>query len=85
MFEVSTRRCAILTKVVRWIGTKVSNLPKFDGLNNLETFLFEFEGILSVQQRLLELDEALKATPTIWWVTHKNNITEWARGNDIFS
>jgi hypothetical protein len=50
MYEVSTRRCAILTREVRWIDTEVSNLPTFDGLNHLETFLSEFEEIVPVQQ-----------------------------------
>jgi hypothetical protein len=63
MYEVSTRRCARLTREVRWIGTTVSNLPTFDGLNHLEAFLMEFEEIVPIQQRLLALDEALKATP----------------------
>jgi hypothetical protein len=49
MFEVSTRRCARLTKAVHWIGTEVSNIPTFDGLNNLETFILEFEGIVPIQ------------------------------------
>jgi hypothetical protein len=39
---------------------KVSNLPTFDGLNHLETFLLEFEEVVPAQQRLLALDEALK-------------------------
>jgi hypothetical protein len=63
MYEVSARRCARLTREVHWIGTTVSNLPTFDGLNHLETFLLEFEETVPVQQRLLALDEALKATP----------------------
>ena len=75
MYEVSTRRCARLTREVRWIGTTTSNLPTFDGLNPLESFLMDFETILPVQQRLLAMDEALKATPTRWWGTHKINIT----------
>jgi hypothetical protein len=50
MYEFSTRRCARLTREVRWIGTEVSNSPTFDGLNHLETFLLEFEEILPVQQ-----------------------------------
>jgi hypothetical protein len=79
MHEVSTRRCAILTKEVCWIGTEVSNLPTFDGLNNLETFLFEFGGIVPVQQRLLELDEALKSTLARWWGRHKKNIVGWVQ------
>jgi hypothetical protein len=79
MYEVSMRRCARLTKAVRWIGTEVSNLPTFDGLNHLETFLLEFKGIVPAQQRLVALDEALRETPTRWWGTHKKNITEWVQ------
>jgi hypothetical protein len=77
MYEVSTRRCARLTREVCWIGTTVSNLPTFDGLNPLETFLSDFEENLPIQQRLLAMDEAMKATPVIWWGTHKSNITDW--------
>jgi hypothetical protein len=50
MYEFSTRRCARLTKEVRWIGTEVNNLPTVDGLNHLEIFLSEFEEIVPVQQ-----------------------------------
>jgi hypothetical protein len=25
------------------------------------------------------MDEAMKATPTIWWGTHKINITDWTQ------
>jgi hypothetical protein len=64
MYEVSTRRCARLTREVRWIGTTVRKLPTFDGLNPLETFLLDFEESVPIQQRLLAMDEALKATPT---------------------
>jgi hypothetical protein len=39
MYEFSAQRCARLTKEVRWIDTELSNLPTFDGLNHLETFL----------------------------------------------
>jgi hypothetical protein len=54
-------------------------LPTFDGLNHLETFFLEFEEIVPVQQRLLALDEALKATPTRWCGTHKKNIEDWVQ------
>jgi hypothetical protein len=50
MYEVSTRRSAILTRKVRWIGTTISNLPTFDGLNPLETFLLDFEESVPTQQ-----------------------------------
>jgi hypothetical protein len=76
MYEVSTRRCARLTRQVCWIVTTISNLPTFDGLNHLEAFLVNFEEIVPTQQRLLEMDEALKSTPARWWGTHKNNIID---------
>jgi hypothetical protein len=79
MYEVSTRRCARLTREVHWISTIVSKLPTFDGINNLETFLSKFEESVPMQQRLLVMDETLKATPTRWWGTHKSNIIDWVQ------
>jgi hypothetical protein len=63
MYEVSTRRCARLATEVHWIGTTVSNLPTFDGLNPLKTLFSDIKEILPMQQRLLAMDEALKETP----------------------
>jgi hypothetical protein len=76
MYEVSTRRCSQLTKEVRWIGTTTSNLPTFDGMNPLESFLVDFETIVPLENRLLALDEALKDTPERWCGTHKSNIID---------
>jgi hypothetical protein len=77
MYEVSTRRCGRLTREVCWIDTTVSNLPTFDGLKPLENFLSEFETSVPTQQRLLVMDEAMKATPARWWGTQKGNIIDW--------
>jgi hypothetical protein len=79
MYEISTRICARLTREVPWIDTTVSNLPTFDGMNPLETFLSEFEESFRMKQRFLAMDEALKATPTRWWGKHTKNITEWVQ------
>jgi hypothetical protein len=49
MYEVSTRRCAILTREVHWISTTVSILPTFDGMNPLEAFLSDFEANVPTQ------------------------------------
>jgi hypothetical protein len=49
---------------VHWIITTISNLPTFDGMNPLETFLSDFEESVPMEQRLLAMDEALKETPT---------------------
>jgi hypothetical protein len=85
MYEVSTQRCARLTKAVCWIGTEVSNLPTFDGLNNLEEFILEFEGIVPIQKRLLALDEALKSTSARWWEAHKKNIAKWVQWRTLLT
>jgi hypothetical protein len=79
MYEVSTRRCAQLTREAHWIGTKISNLPTFDGMNPLESFLSYFETSVPAQKMLLAMDEALKATPARWWGTQKSNITDWTQ------
>jgi hypothetical protein len=79
MYEVSTIICARITREVHWIGTIVSNIPTFDGLNPLENFLSEFETSVPTQQRLLAMDEAMKATPVRWWGIHKRNITDWTQ------
>jgi hypothetical protein len=79
MDEVSAWRCARLTREVCWIGIEFNNFPTFDSLNHLETFLLEFEDFVLVQQILLALDEALKATPTRWQGTHKKNIADWVQ------
>jgi hypothetical protein len=85
MYEVSTRRCARLTREDRWIDTIVSNFPTFDGLNHLEAFLLEFKEIVPTQQRMLEMDDSLKQTPVRWWGTHKNNITDWVQCHTLMT
>jgi hypothetical protein len=85
MYELYTRRCAILTKEVNWIGTTISNLPTFDDLNPLETFLSNFEESVPMKQCLFAMDEALKSTPVRWWGTHKNNITEWVQCHTLMT
>jgi hypothetical protein len=77
MYEFFMQICDKLTREVHWIGTEVSNLPTFDGLNHLETFLLEFEEVVPLQQRFLSLDEALKATTSRSWGTHKRHIADW--------
>ena len=77
MYEVSTRICARLTREIRWIDRRVSKFPTFDGMNPLETFLSNFEESVPMQQRLLAMDETLKATSARWWGALKSNITYW--------
>jgi len=77
MHEVSTRRCAYVTKSLRWISFEVCDVPNFDGTNDLEEFIRAYQVVIPEKDWLRDLDVALKATPSRWWVTHKNHIQDW--------
>jgi hypothetical protein len=77
LHEISMRRCARIDHTVRWVGTEIKEPPSFHGINDLETFLAQYEDKVLENQRLLALDIALKATPAIWWGAHKEAIIDW--------
>jgi hypothetical protein len=43
LHEVSTRRCARIDHALRWVGTEIREPPSFHGINDLETFLAQYE------------------------------------------
>jgi hypothetical protein len=43
MHEVSPRRCACMTLSLWWIGTKLCDPPRYDGLTDISLFIKEFE------------------------------------------
>ena len=61
----------------RCMENELRELPTYEGLPNLATFLKEFEGLVMESCRLFTLYHALKATPTRWWGAHKKSITNW--------
>ena len=71
------RRYAIVTRSVRWVENELRELPTYEGLPNLATFLSEFEGLITESQRLSALEHVLKTTPARWWGAHKRSITDW--------
>jgi len=77
LLEVSIRRCARITKLLHWTGTKICELHHFDGLTDVATFFIEFKAIGVEQKWLLDLDVVLKANLAIWWVSHKIYIQDW--------
>jgi hypothetical protein len=77
LHEVSQRRCATITKELRWIGSEVSTVPTFDGLSDIQLFLKQYEEQIPLEKRLEVLDIALQATPARWWDAHKNIISSW--------
>ena len=77
LYEVSARRCAYLTKSLRWIGAEIKDIPSFDGLVDVNDFLYQFEQEIPHEQRMLAIDLAVRATPAIWWHAHKQHIASW--------
>lgn len=77
LHEVSTRRCARITKALCWIGMEIYELPMFDEEGNVETFIMKYEEIVVETQRLLALDVALRAALARWWTMHKLTINSW--------
>ena len=66
-----------MTRSLRWIGTKIKDIPLFDGLADVNDFLKQFEQEIPIEQRMEVIDLALRATPARWWHTHKENIVSW--------
>jgi len=77
LHEFSTRICTRIDCVVQWVGTEIREPPSFHGVNDLEEFLIRYEDEMLPNQRLLDLDIALKETPAIWWGAHKETVKDW--------
>ena len=63
---MSTRRCARVTKEFHCMTIEVCDLPFYDGLGDINTFLEEYEEHVPKCQILLAMNIALRATPTRW-------------------
>ena len=77
MHEVSIRKCGLITQSMCRVKIEIVELPVYEGIPVISDLLMEFEEKVSEPQRLLATEEALKATPACWWVTHENTITGW--------
>ena len=66
-----------MTKSLRWIGTEVKDISSFDGLADVNYFLYQFEQQVPHEQRIATMDIAVQATPARWWYAHKETITSW--------
>ena len=52
---------------------EVCNLPSYDGLGDVNTFINDYEEQVPQNQKISALDIALKATPARRWNAHKKN------------
>jgi hypothetical protein len=63
--------CFALLDHCAGLETELCDIPKYDGLIDLELLYKTFELQIPEQQILLTLDIVLKATLSRWWVAHK--------------
>jgi hypothetical protein len=77
LHEVSTRRCIIIDRAIRWVGTEIREPPIFHGVNDLEEFPKRYEDEVLENHRLLDLYTALKETLARWWGAHKEIVKDW--------
>jgi len=52
LYKVFTWRYEQITKVGRWIGSKLCDLPRFDSVGMVDTFLAKMEGLVPEIQRI---------------------------------
>lgn len=58
---------------------EVHDLPLYDGLGNVNTFLKDYEIQIPECETLLALDQVLTVIPARWWGMHKKNIGDWKK------
>lgn len=56
LHEVTTLNCNMMTRLLHYISTKVRDLPTYDGLSEVDTFLDKFEREVPKKQRFQALD-----------------------------
>jgi hypothetical protein len=74
LYEVSTMRCAWVTKVVRWIGFELCDAPRFNGTGLVDIFLTQMEKVVLKDKRVQTMDAVVRGTPMRWWETHYTNL-----------
>lgn len=77
MHEVSTLRCSRLKNSLHCVSTEVRKLPYYDGLDDVNIFLDQFEKDVPKEHWFQALHLALIAMPTRWWGTCKDNFADW--------
>ena len=56
LYEVSARRCAFMSKSLRWIGAEITEIPSYHGLTDIQEFLEQFEKKMPYKQRIAAMD-----------------------------
>ena len=66
-----------MTKSLRCLSWEIRKLPYYDGLADVDMFLYEFECEIPEDHNFQALELALHSTLARWWGTHKDSIARW--------
>ena len=69
--------CDMMTRSLHCVSTEVRDLPTYDGLNEIDTFLNKFEREVLEKKFFLALVWVLPATSARWWGMHKRSFDDW--------
>ena len=77
LHEVTTMSCNMMTQSLHCVSLEVREMPTYDGLNDVDLFLYAFEREVPEKQCFEALDYALRTTLARWWGTHKGSFDDW--------
>lgn len=77
LHEVTTLNCNMMTRSLRCVLIKVRDLPTYDGLSEVDTFLNKFKREVLKKQCFQALDCVLCTMPERWWGMHKGSFDNW--------
>jgi len=66
----------MMTRLLHCVSTEVRDLPTYDGLSEVYTFLGKLQREVPEEQHFQALDWVLRAMPTIWWGMHKGSVDD---------
>lgn len=66
-----------MTRSLRCVSTKVRDIPTYDGLGEVDSFLDRFERKVTKKKRFQALNWVLRATTARWWGTHRRRFEDW--------
>ena len=69
--------CNMMIRSLRCISTKVRDLPTYDGLSEVDSFMNRFEIEVLEQQRFNSLKWVICVMPNRWWGTHQGSFEDW--------
>lgn len=69
----------MMTRSMRYVSIEVRDLPTYDGLGEVDTFLDKFKGEVPKKKRFQTFDWVLRAMLARWWGTHKGSFEDWCK------